>query len=115
MNSTCAYKIGDLVETCTSVGWEAGKIIDEKPMGGAVLYLVKLSGTGYEYWKFIADIRPYVPVQDVQLVKESCTTHSWVEYIGFTDRFWYCETCDEKCYAPRPPVSPAEPIQDLPW
>lgn len=22
--------------------------------------------------------------------------HDWKEYLGFTERYWYCEKCDEK-------------------
>lgn len=37
----------------------------------------------------------YNPMVEDPPKKKDCY-HNWKEYIGFTEKYWYCETCDAK-------------------
>jgi len=34
--------------------------------------------------------------KDAEPPKQKHCWHEWKEYIGFTERYWYCEKCDNK-------------------
>jgi hypothetical protein len=34
--------------------------------------------------------------EDVDEFFNSACSHEWKEYIGFTDKYWFCALCDKK-------------------
>ena len=48
------------------------------------------------WWDIPEDEKDENANKDAEPPKPKHCWHEWKEYIGFTERYWYCEKCDNK-------------------
>jgi hypothetical protein len=48
------------------------------------------------WWETPAEEKDEKANKDADPPKPKHCWHDWKEYLGFTERYWYCEKCDEK-------------------
>lgn len=67
-----------------------------KELNSSIYDTADVNGWISNFWWETPDVEKDENVnKDAEVAKKNCW-HDWKEYIGFTEKYWYCEKCDAK-------------------